>query len=443
MTTSQGSVHISVPVVGRWDVLVAGAGPAGCTAAAAAARAGRKVLLVEATGVLGGMGTSGLLPAWCPFSDGETMIYRGLAEEVFRGACRGVPHIDPKQLDWVPIDTERLKRVYDDLVCGSGVDLLLQTAIAGVLTDGAGRVMSALLANKSGLTAVGAEVFVDATGDGDLAVWAGAEWKKGDAAGVMQPVTHCFQLANVDTYAYLHGGRPWKSALPIEAVVKKYPRVSDLFMCNALVGPGVVGFNTGHQWDVDGTEPRSVSAALVEGRKIAGEFLAMFAEYWPAAFAGAFLAATAPLLGVRETRRIMGDHVLTWEDYAARRSFEDEIGRNSYPVDIHTAKDEIGDALSGKLQVMERFEQYKPGESHGIPYRTLIPRGLRNVLVAGRCLSSDRPVQASVRVMPVCLVTGQAAGTAAALACAAGGDVRAVGAVPLREALRKGGAWLP
>jgi len=432
----------AIPCDDHWDVIVAGGGPAGCTAAIAAARAGRRVLLLEATSALGGMGTMGLIPAWCPFSDGEKIIYRGLAETVFTRSKAGMVHVDPHATDWVPIDPEHLKSIYDDLVTSAGVHLLFNTQVAAI-EQSDGCITAVITAGKDGLHANTATVYVDGTGDADLAAWAGAPYAQGDAAGEVQPASLCFTLSNVDAYAYAFGNHPYSHLLHTRMDSEKYTLLSDLHLCNNLVGPGTVGFNAGHLWGVDNTDPASVTPALIAGRKIAAQFRDALAEYLPAAFANAHLVATAPLMGIRETRRIIGDYVLTVEDYLARRSFADEIGRNCYPVDIHTAQHEVSDALQGTVSAMDRFPRYARGESHGIPYRSLIPQGVKNVLVAGRSISTDRPVQASVRVMPVCLVTGEAAGMAAALACETGGDVRAVDVHNLRERLQAEGAYLP
>lgn len=430
-----------IPLEDGWDVIVAGGGPSGCTAAAAAAREGARTLLIEAVGTLGGMGTAGLVPAWCPFSDGEKIIYRGLAERVFEACKAGMAHVRKDALNWVPIDPERLKRIYDDLMTEFGVTVRFNTMLAGVEAED-GVVRALLVANKAGLTALRAKVYVDCTGDGDLSAWAGASYETGDAAGEVQPSTHCFMLSNVDTYAYLNGGRPRKHNLGPVVDHAKYPLLKDLHLCNNLLGPGTVGFNTGHLWDVDNTDPDSLSAAHMLGRRIAAQYRDAFAEYLPAAFANAFLAATGTLMGIRESRRIIGDYVLTIEDYLARRSFPDDICRNSYPVDIHTARGEIAAAARGEIHAMARYESYGKGESHGIPYRCLTPKGLRNVLVAGRCISTDRPVQASTRVMPVCLAMGEAAGVAAAQALA-DADVHAVDTARLRQRLLERGSYLP
>jgi len=427
-----------------WDVLVAGGGPAGCAAAAAAAREGARTLLVEATGALGGMGTSGLVPAWCPFTDGEKVVYRGIAIRVLEECRKGMPHVTADELDWVPIDPERLKRVYDDLVTGMGAQVLFNTMLAAVESKG-GRVEAAIMCGKSGLAALKAKVYVDATGDGDLAAWAGAGFEKGDGKGALQAATHCFMLANVDEHAYRHGPPTWGGDIrsPIHAIIRsgKWPAISDWNCNNAMLGPGTVGFNAGHLWNADNTDPRSVSKALIAGRKLARDFRDALAEFSPAAFGHAFLAATAPLLGARETRRIAGDYRLTREDYEARRSFPDEICRNSYYIDVH----EPGPRELDPEELRKRREKhYKPGESHGIPYRCLTPRGLANVLVAGRCISSDREVNGSVRVMPVCLATGEAAGVAAAFAAAKlPCDVHAVEPGRLRTRLRELGQYLP
>lgn len=434
-----------VPLNDSYDVIVIGGGPSGCTAAAASACEGAKTLLVEATSSLGGMGTSGLVPAWCPFSDKQKIIYGGMAQLVFEKTKAGMPHVGKNDLDWVPIDSELLKTIYDDLVISSGSDILFNGFMGSVEAE-AGVVSAVVIASKSGLTAYKAEVFIDASGDADLAVWAGAKFHKGEEkSGELMPATHCFTLANVDEYSHQHSGFKWWESGPgswRHSMLEKYPALTDGHMCCAHVGPGVFGFNAGHIWDVDNTRPETVSKALVQGRKIACEFRKALAEFHPA-FKNAFLVNTGSLLGIRETRRIIGDYILTVDDYMARKSFKDEISRNNYPIDIHTAKNEIAKAKNGKLDVMQRYEQFKAGESHGIPYRCLTPKGIRNVLVPGRAVSCDRLVQGSVRVMPNCLCMGEAAGIAGAMALKKRNDVHAIDTDALRGKLKKYGAYLP
>jgi hypothetical protein len=437
-----------VPLDDSWDVVIVGGGPAGCTAAIAAAREGARTLLVEATGCLGGMGTAGLVPAWCPFSDQVRIVYGGLAEKIFTRTKAGMPHVDPKAVDWVPIDPELLKRIYDDLVVEAGVTVLFNTVLSAVETDGRGSVMALVVSNKSGLSALGAKVYVDTTGDGDLAAWAGAEFEKGDERGELQPATHCFSLGNVDEYHYRHGPNlhPENRQGPIWSILAsgRYPLIPDFHLCSGLIGPRTVGFNAGHLWQVDNTDPKNVSQALMAGRRLAAAFREALAEFHPKAFSGSFVNQTAALMGTRETRRIVGDYRLTIDDYVARRSFPDEIGRNSYFVDVHIT---AADARKGTGS-LAHFEtttlRYQPGESHGIPYRCLTPRDLRNVLVAGRNISCDRRTHGSIRTMPGCLVMGEAAGLAAALATKIpGGDVHAVDTAGLRRRLKEHGAYLP
>lgn len=479
MTTSQGAAVARYQAKARdldieagWDVVVIGGGPAGCAAATAAAREGARTLLVEANGALGGMGTLGLVPWFCGNGDGERVIARGLAEKVILGLADGMPELKAalKQNPLVApaINPEVLKRVYDSLVTEAGVTVLFHTQLCAVEKDAAGRIEALLLANKRGLSACRAKVYVDGTGDGDLAAWAGAAFEKGDEQGNLQPATHCFMLANVDPYRTwivpgpsdappsmaapsLHCFDPGS---PVHAAMAsgRYPLIVDKHSCSIQIGPRTYGYNFGHIYGVDNTDPASVSAALIRGRAQAAQYRDAFAEFHPA-FKEALLVATGALLGVRETRRIVGDYVLTLDDYLARRSFNDEICRNAYNVDIHAAaakpgkaEPEAGAAQPGKLldDYLAEVKQLGKGESYGVPYRCLTPKGLDNVLVAGRCISTDRAVNGSIRIMACCLTTGEAAGIAAALAAGAGHpDVHAVNVANLRARLVAHGAYLP
>jgi len=434
-----------IPRDDQFDVIVAGGGPSGCAAAAAAASNGAKTLLIEASGALGGMGTIGLVPAWCPYSDGENVIYRGIAQTVMERVKAHMPHIKADHVDWVPIDPEVLKRVYDDLVSDAGVKVLFNTQLCDVQSAD-GRVDSVIVANKAGLTAYRAKVFIDCTGDADIAAFCGLPYDKGAGeTGDVQPATHCFTLTNVDEYAYQTGPRLHGSEkdCPIYDIVRseKYPMVVDGHSCNERIGPGVVGFNAGHLWNVDSTDPFSMSAALMAGRKLADELHCGLIEFYPSAFAASHLTMTASALGTRESRRIVGEYTLTFDDYKARRTFPDEIGRNCYYIDVHHSPAQRDAFLRGEIDYEEEASSYGPGESHGIPYRCLVPKGCENLLVAGRTISCDRTVQGSVRVMPPCLVTGQAAGTAAAMIAANGGTTMTLDTDALRAKLRADGAY--
>lgn len=431
----------------EYDVVVLGGGPAGCAAAAAAARDGAKTLLVEAGGMLGGMGTLGLVPAWTPFSDGKKIIYRGIAQRVFEETKRETPSVPADAMDWVPINVEALKRVYDNLVQESGVEVLFHTVFSHVVVNTAGdQVEWVILSNKEGLAAYSAKVFIDTTGDGDLCAFAGVPYEKGGEQGELQPGSHCFVLSNVDMLQLLHGERLHSSNpnSPVHKIAldEQFNLIQDSHMCDCLTGPGVVSFNAGHIWGLDNTDVKSVARAEMIGREMAHQFQMGLGKYHRA-FANAHLAATASHVGIRETRRILGDYYLTVQDYLERKSFVDEIARNCYYIDVHNTQEEIQGMRDGSFDPNNRFERYKPGESHGIPFRCLIPQKLENVLMAGRCISTDRVVQGSTRVMPVCLVMGEAAGAAAAQCVRRGQAPRQIDVQELRATLRGYGNYLP
>ncbi|GHU77998.1 membrane protein [Clostridia bacterium] len=435
----------TLPQVTEYDVIVCGGGPAGCAAATASARHGAKTLLLESSGCLGGMGTIGLVSAWCPFSDKEKLLYRGIAQEVFDSTKSLMKHINPTALDWVAIDPEALKRVYDDLVEGSGADILFGSSVCSLALDG-DSIEYIVVNNKSGLTAYTAKVFIDCTGDADLVAFAGLSFDIGsDDDHELQPASLCFSITNVDEYHYAAGPKMHSSIIdcPVYDIVNsdKYPQVTDGHSCNGLIGPRTVAFNAGHLWGVDPTDPLSVSRAMIQGRRLAHQFQQGLAEFYPSAFAAGFLCATASAMGIRESRRVIGDYCITIEDYVARRSFPDEIGRNCYYIDIHHTAAEREAWNTGAKNDQSDARPYEKGESHGIPYRSLIPKGLTNVLTAGKNISCDREVQGSVRVMPPCLVTGQAAGTAAAMAAKSNAGVREVDTDVLRSELRDNGAY--
>lgn len=423
--------NTKISVNDQWDVIVVGGGPAGCAAATAAAREGARTLLIESTGALGGMGTSGLLNAWCPFTDKEKIIYKGIAEQVFLESKKGVPHI--KGDDWVPINAEYLKVVYDDLVTSQGVTTLLFTTVAGVEMKDKNNIDAVIVANKSGLTAYKAKVFIDCTGDGDLAAWAGAGFDIGDDSGAVQQGTLCFTVSNIDQYHYSLAGSVHNSRKdsPIHAIFEsgKYNLVVDRHFNDKLTGPEFMAFNAGHV-TVNSLDPLSLTESMMRGRKLARQLHEGMKEFRPDIFVASYLAGTGALLGIRESRRIKCDYTFTLEDWQARRDFDDSIGRNSYYIDVHKK-----DAT--------HYPRYGKGESHGIPFRSLVPVGLKNVLVAGRCMSTDHYAHGSLRVMPPCLVTGEAVGVAAGqIYSSKSPDVHAVDISRLRNRLKEVGQLL-
>lgn len=445
-------ITFNADVCEKYDVIVVGGGPAGCTAAASAAREGAKTLLIEASYMLGGMGTGGLVPSWCPFSDNEKIIYRGMAEKILDTAKALSPHIMPQDLIWVPIDSEALKRVYDEFISGYSVDVLFGTQLSAVNTNGNGTVTEIIVSNKKGLTAYRAGVYVDCTGDADLAAWGGAEFYHGSEDGTLMPASLCFVITNVDEYAYrydrnsglcfgtMQGTNP-KSAIHSIVADKEFPLVTDTHLCHQIVGPKTIGFNAGHIFHVDSTNPISVSNSMMKGRELAHQLHEGLKKYFPSAFANSLLVNTAPMMGIREGRRIKGDYMLTLEDYIGRSSFPDEISRNCYYIDVHLTKEEAASAEAKGISREQLNMRYKKGESHGIPYRSLLPKGLENVIVAGRSISCDRKIQGSVRVMPNCLCTGEAAGLAAAIASTTDKNVHNINTDTLRAKLREYGAY--
>jgi hypothetical protein len=426
----------TIPVRHEVDVFVAGGGPAGVSAALAAARQGSEVFVAEGQACFGGMGTAGLVPAYMRFSDGYHFLADGVGREIYERMKQyaDTPTDDPNRS--VSINAEALKRVYDDLMQESKAGFAFHTQVIGVEAEG-GHVTHAICAAKSGIFAVKAGIFVDGTGDGDVATWAGAPFDKGDDEGHMMPGTLCSLWFGVD---WDRADHPQSKALE-QAFADGVFTVQDRHLPGMWrVGTHVGGGNVGHTFGVDGTDERSLTEALLWGRKSMVEYEHYYEQY-VGGFEEIYLAATGSLLGLRETRRIMGDYVLQLEDFKTRAVFEDEIGRYNYPVDIHPTTPDPADYA--KFEEEFATLRYKDGESYGIPYRILTPRGLDNVLVAGRCVSSDRFMQGSIRVMPGCYITGQAAGIAARLALESGASIHDVDVPELQSRLKAMGAYLP
>jgi hypothetical protein len=421
------------------DVCVAGGGPAGVAAAVTAARHGAQVLIIEGHGCFGGSGTAGMLPVFMKFGDNTHFYADGIGREV-------LDRLEQAHGRWPPhglcYKGEALKRVYDDMLEASGVNALLCTHLVGVETDG-GHVTHAVCWGKSGLFGIRAKIFVDGTGDGDLCAWAGAPYEQGDESGRMMPGTLCSFWTGIDwERAEAAGFGAWqqRSELP-RAFEDGVFTVKDPHLPGMLpVGRDTGGGNIGHVFGVDGTDERSLAQAHRAARKSLVEYQRYYCDYLEG-YENAEMAVSAPLLGIRETRRITGDYRLTGADYERRASFEDEIGRYNYWIDTHCFTPAPED-FTAHLQLL-RTSPYGEGESYGIPYRCLTPLGLENVLVAGRCVSADRRLQSSIRVMPGCFITGQAAGLAAAMAAADCLTSRQVDVSELQTRLRKMGAYLP
>ena len=435
----------------RYDVIVAGGGPAGVAAAVSAARCGVDTLLIEKAGYLGGMATDAHIPAFCTFTDGKALEVGGVGLEILQAMQARMwrsPFYDAKPgrdfaYDWVPIDTEILKAVLDALVQKSGCALALHTTLAEVCREGRA-VTSLRLATPAGIREVRAAQFIDCTGNALLAHGAGAECLCGDENGRVQAATLCFQIANFDTGRFLNyaeetgenGNLQKASARAIAC--GKFPAGETQVAGIALTTPGTATLNFGHVFDFDPFTSEGMTRAELEARRALPELMAFLREYVPGA-EHAVLIGSGPSIGIRESRRIAADYMLCRADYDRRADFDDSIGYYSYPIDLHAARQAEG-AMSGHGDY--ESSRYAPGERYGIPYRSLIVRDLDNVLAAGRIIGADRAAQASVRVMPACFLTGQAAGTAAALCAKAHTGLRKLNIEQLKQTLKDAGAVL-
>jgi hypothetical protein len=428
MTQQTIQLNVSVPVTRTVDVLVVGGGPAGVAAAVTAARQGARVFLAEATSCLGGLGTAGLVPAFMQFTDGVRFLAGGIGREIYDHLAE---QATAEAGNPCSIRVEALKRLYDRLLVQSDVDFLFESRLIAITKNG-DRVDTAIFAGKTDLFAVAARVMVDATGDALLCYLAGAPCVKGDDEGNMMAGTLCSLWSGINwDQVKRPDSRELEQAFADGVFTTPDRHLPGMWRVGRTLGGG----NIGHDFGVDGTDEASLTRSLVASRRVLQEYEQYYRQYL-SGFADMELVCTAPMMGIRETRRIVGDYTLNLADFQNRAVFDDEIGRYAYPVDIHAAKPD--------LDSYNRFHQehtslrYRPGESYGIPYRCLIPQGLANVLTAGRCVSTDRYLQSSIRVMPGCYITGQAAGLAASLDSA--GDVRAVDRPLLKERLADLGA---
>lgn len=406
-----------IPVCADVDVAVCGGGPAGVGAALAAARAGASVILLESQLCLGGQATSGMMNRLGPYHDQEKIILRGIPWEVVEtlvgwGAAHlpvPCPHDDPDRY-WVPFDPEAMKVLLDDMVEQADVDVLLQTLVTDVVMQG-NELQGIVVENKSGRQAVLARCIVDGTGDADVAARAGAPCGKGrESDGLMQPIGLLSKIHNLDfarsrAYAAAHyaeltdEARRLRSADGI-APERVHPGTDNLLREDETY------FNASHAHGMDGTNARDITQAAIAARREIWRNLHFMKERVPG-WERAGLAATASLLGVRETRCIRGEYILTLDDVLEGRDFDDGICRYACWIDTHGV-------VPGERPEHEG-RPLEPGVSYAIPFRSLVPKQVENLLVAGRCFSGTHEARASARMIPACMAMGQAAGAAAAL----------------------------
>lgn len=447
------SLHREVPIEAPYDLVVAGGGPAGAVGAICAARLGAKVLLIEATGCLGGMGTSGLVTAFDPMSDGERMLVGGLMREIVETlyATGGLgPDCKPdywlrSYMRWTPFRVEAYKRLLDELCISAGVEVRFFTKLIDVDVDTANRrVHGVILHNIEGYTYVPAKTFVDATGDAVLADLCKVPCREaGRDTPKIMPATLASLFANIDWKQFWDSGG-WKAQQDglLRAIADGHFTQPDKHLPGMSKVGNVVGYlNGGHMFNLNALRNRSMSDGVMLGRKLAKEYTDFYRKYVPGC-QNMEHVTTASLIGVRESRRIVGEYELNIDDYQGRRQFPDQIGVFNKFVDIHPY--DCSDAEYQRF-VFEKSQRHslKPGECFGIPYSVLVPKGWTNLWVAGRCTSSDLQVHGVIRVQPAAAMMGQAAGTAAVQSIKTGEPACDLNAATLVETLRKSGAYLP
>jgi len=412
-----------------YDVIVAGGGPGGIAAAVASARNGARTLLIERYGFLGGAGTAMMVNPWMTYSAGPKQIIYGVLQELIDGMSKLGMYGHPKQQ--TAFDPEALKYVAEHLCLDAGVELLYHTFLGGVQLDESNRYIKSIrVANKAGLMDLEAKVFVDTTGDADLAALSGAKVEKGrEVDSMSQPMTLNFRMANVDIDRM--PSRVEMTELYIEAKKRgelKCPRENVLwFYANQA---GVIHFNQTRVIMKDATNPWELTAAEIEAREQVQE-LVVFLKKYVAGFENSYLQTTAPQIGVRESRRVIGDYKLTAEELLAGCKFEDVVALGSYPVDIHNPV--------GEGTIIQHLE---PGEWYDIPFRSLIPEKLDNLIIGGRPISATHEAHSALRVQPIAMAIGQAAGTAAAICSNEGYLPREADVKTIQKSLLKQGAYL-
>lgn len=443
-----------------FDVAVIGGGPAGSAAAIAAARSGEKVLVVEQYGVPGGMSTMGQVGPWMTFHDMKgTQVVKGIAQEIVdrltaKGMCRG--HVrDTLAEAWsvTPIDNEGLALVLMEMLREAGADLLFHTFVFGVKVSGR-KIEFLRAANKNGEVRIQAKVYIDATGDGDIFAMSGCSHELGrEEDHLTQPCTTVFSMYNVDftrirDHMLAHPddfhcktdmtAMREKGELPngVSGFYEEWnrgqkelgmniPREMALFFRG--IRDDIATINTTRMVGVDSTDADSLSNAEIELRKQVYQVARLLKEYIPG-FEEAEYLGSAPTVGIREGRRLVGKYVLTGDDLRAGKHFPDEIAIYGYPIDMHQP-DGAG------------VTQYAI-PAYGIPYRALLPKEIDNLLVAGRCISCDRAAQSSIRTTPGVLAVGEAAGAAAAMASRGNVPVAKIDSENLRKLLKSRGVNL-
>jgi len=432
-----------IPLYGEYDVAVLGGGPAGIAAAVAAARAGRRTLLIERYGFLGGMGTAAGVTNFCGLHanvHGEMhRVVQGIASELLARIDRlgglNAPHLILGKIFAQAYDTAAYKVAADDLLSAHKVDILFHALGAGVVMHDATRINVLLVETKAGRQAIRADIFIDCSGDGDLAAWAGAPFELGDDEGHMLYPSMMFRLNGIDPDK---AGDAWRTIPQLmekaeAAGTHRFPRKA------AIVRPqrsGIewrVNFTQVSRADgraINGIEPDDLTRGEIEGRRQAAQAFE-FLRTVPG-FEKSYIVDLPPQLGIRETRRIVGGYQLSGEDVLGCASFDDSIGVNGWPIEAHVAGDVIF-----KFPPIPQSRGYNE-----LPYRMLVPAAIDNLLVAGRCASMTHEGQSAARVSGACFAMGEAAGSAAALALSGNTIPRDIAVEKLQQKLQEQGAFV-
>jgi hypothetical protein len=433
----------ATPLWGDYELVVLGGGPAGITAALAAGRKGRRTILVEAYGFLGGAGTAAGLSTFC----GLHAAVFGEHEQVVHGLCDDIldrlramdglnaPHLSVQdRIQAQAYDISAYKIAADELLGAAGVEILFHAYGCGCTMASEDRIETLLVETKSGRFAIRGEIFVDASGDGDLAAWSGVPHELGDGAGNMLYPTTMFRINGVD---HQRAGDAWKLIPKLmdeaERSGRRFPRKKPIVrpQRNPIEWrANLTQIKTPEGRAVNGIDAREFSYGEIEGRRQCWDVFSFIKEVTPG-FDEAYIVEIAPQIGIRETRRITGEYQLDRDDILGCRDFDDTIGVNGWPVEAHVAGD-----------VNFVFSEWGSRGFNQIPYRIIVPQKIENLFVAGRCASMTHEGQSSARVTGSCFVMGQAAGTAADLALAAGTTPRELDVAKLQQALEAGGAYL-
>lgn len=420
----------------KFDIAVIGGGFSGLAAAIAAAREGSKVILIEKGNCMGGAASICLVQPFMNYTttiNGEqVLLSRGIFKEItdnFQKMRHDIDGTEIKGNTVFEFNEEYLKVIFNRMAEEAGVTLLYRSYLVSADVEN-NRVKSVKLCSSSGCFDIEADYFIDATGDANLAYLCGYPFRLGrESDSLCQPMTLNFRLANVDNDVCKN--LPRKKINELYHKLQKEgkitnPREDVLMFTNCT--DGVVHFNSTRVVKLNPTNPFDITKAELAAREQVMELYLMVKHNIPG-FENSSLIMTGSEIGIRESRMIDGEYILTGEDIRACKVFDDAIALGNYDIDIHSPD---GSGTS--------HYYFKPGEYYTIPYRCLIPKNSENLLVAGRCISTDHDAQASIRIMPIVCTIGEAAGTAAALASKANKNVSEIDISLLRKTLSDKGA---